>query len=321
MKRVLGRSGIEVSAIGLGCWAIGGPWTFRDYAAGWGEVDDDESIRAIHRALELGVNFFDTAANYGSGHSEEILGRAVSDRRDQVVIATKFGYDVNEKKNVVTLYDDVVGNIRKDCDASLRRLGTDYIDLFQFHIGNYDPNAAVEVRDVLEALVAEGKIRAYGWSTDHEEGAKVFAQGSHCCAIQHRMNVLEDDPEILAVCDQFDLASVVRGPLMRAVLTGKFTRKTTFPDNDIRQGMRADEEHWTQMIDLAQALRGILTQDGRTPAQGALAWIWARSPRSIPIPGFKTIKQVEENIGALELGPLSEAQMKEIEEILAAETH
>ena len=125
-KRKLGHSEIEVSAMGMGCWAIGGPWTFEDHPAGWGQIDDAESIRGIQLALDSGINFFDTAANYGAGHSEHILGRAIADRRDKVVIATKFGYQVNEMAKNVSHYGDpksgdIVPHIRQDCEGSLRR--------------------------------------------------------------------------------------------------------------------------------------------------------------------------------------------------------
>src|SRR5512143_3077930 len=128
MKRTLGRSGIEVSALGMGCWAIGGLWQWLDEPGGWGEVDDAESIRAIHAALAQGINFFDTAANYGTGHSERILGQALAGRRHQAVIATKFGFVVDEAGKRVTRFDhddDVIRDVRAACEASLRRLGTD----------------------------------------------------------------------------------------------------------------------------------------------------------------------------------------------------
>src|SRR5512136_272865 len=132
MKRNLGRSGIEVSALGMGCWAIGGPFWSGETPLGWGEVDDDESIRAIHAALDRGVNFFDTANVYGAGHSERVLGRAVAGRRSQVVIATKFNAVFDETTRQVTGSDTSPEGIRSACEASLRRLGTDYIDLLQF---------------------------------------------------------------------------------------------------------------------------------------------------------------------------------------------
>ena len=157
-KRRLGRSNLEVSAMGLGCWAMGGPWTYDGEPAGWGGVDDAESIRAIHCALEAGINFFDTAANYGCGHSEKILGQAVTGRRDKVILATKFGYVIDETTRIVTKNDEgVVGRIRQECEDSLRRLKSDYIDLYQFHKDDYDPEKAAEVRDALEDLVEEGK--------------------------------------------------------------------------------------------------------------------------------------------------------------------
>jgi aryl-alcohol dehydrogenase-like predicted oxidoreductase len=162
LTRSLGRSGIEVSAVGLGCWAIGGPF-FRDGGpVGWGEVDDAESTRAIHRALDLGATFFDTSNVYGAGHSERVLGRALAGRRDEVAIATKFGNVFDESTRHITGADASPEGIRRACEASLRRLGTDRIDLYQLHLGDYDPVAAVEVRETLEELVDEGSIRAYG---------------------------------------------------------------------------------------------------------------------------------------------------------------
>jgi len=321
-KRRLGRSNLEVSAIGLGCWAIGGPWDWLEAdgskgPVGWGQVDDTESIRAIHYALDAGINFFDTAANYGCGHSERILSQAIAGRRDRVILATKFGYVVDEEKHIVAETDVVIPRIRQECEASLRRLQTDYIDLYQFHVNEYAPEKAAEVRDVLETLVEEGKIRWYGWSTDHLEGARVFAQGDHCTAIQHVLNMAYDAPQMLAVCDEYDQASINRTCLGMGMLTGKFGRDTTFPENDVRHGWDLQAERPTQNLQRIEAVRKIFADAGeaRTQAQIALAWIWTRSARTIPIPGFKTVAQVKENIQAMEFGLLSNEQMKEIDEI------
>ena len=323
-KRRLGRSNLEVSAMGLGCWAIGGPWDWLEadgsrHAVGWGQVDDAESIRAIHYALDAGINFFDTAANYGCGHSERILSQAIGGRRDQVILATKFGYLVDEEKRTVTEAEDVVGRIRLECESSLRNLQTDYIDLYQFHKedADYDLNKAAEVRDVLEALVSEGKVRWYGWSTDNPEGAKVFAQGQHCTAIQHVLNMAYDVPQMLAVCEEHDQASVNRTCLGMGMLTGKFTRETTFPEDDVRHRWDLRKEIPTQRLQRTEAIRKMFAEAGevRTPAQIALGWIWTRSERTIPIPGFKTVAQVKENIRAMDFGLLSNEQMKKIDEI------
>lgn len=317
--RKLGRSGIEVSPLGMGCWAIGGLWKWLDGQGGWGEVDDTESIRAVHAALDAGVNFFDTAANYGTGHSERILGQALAGRRSQAVIATKFGFKVNEVEKQVRFHDhpdDVLKTVRTDCEASLRRLGTDYIDLYQLHVWDYPLEPAAELRETLEALVAEGKIRAYGWSTDSVEAAAVFAQGAHCTAIQHDLNVVLDAPAMLALCDQHNLASVNRSPLARGALSGKYTKETVFPENDVRRDEWSRNHFFAPTLEKLESLREILTSGGRTLSQGALAWIWARSPKTVPIPGIRTVTQATENAGAMALGPLSPDQMREIERLI-----
>jgi aryl-alcohol dehydrogenase-like predicted oxidoreductase len=313
MKRILGRSGIKVSGVGMGCWAIGGPWTFKGETAGWGTIDDAESIRAIHAALDMGVNFFDTAANYGCGHSERVLGQAIRDRRDQVVIATKFGYKVDESTKNVEPYDgdevngDVAGRIREDCEASLARLGTEYIDVYQLHVWGHDVDRSVEVVSVLEELVSEGKIRTYGWSTDRIEAIKSFAEGPNCAVVQQQLNIFDGNLELLHLCEELDL---------------KFSPDAEFAIDDIRSrasswftglsGSSVNPE-WLAKLD---SVRDILTSEGRSLAQGALSWIWASSQRTIPIPGFKTVGQVKENAGAMEFGPLTRDQMEDIDSIL-----
>jgi len=324
-KRRLGRSNLEVSAMGLGCWAIGGPWDWLETdgsrePVGWGQVNDAESIGAIHYALDAGVNFLDTAANYGCGHSERILGKAMAGRRDRVIVATKFGYRVDEEKRIVMDTEEILPRIRQECEASLRNLQTDYIDLYQFHVDNYDPEKAADVRDMLENLVEEGKIRWYGWSTDNPEGARVFAEGAHCTAIQHYMNMArqrDDLPQMLAVCQEFDQASIIRSPLVMGMLTGKFRVEMTFPKDDVRSAWDLRAGRTPQNIQRTEEVRKRFAAvgDPRTPAQIALAWIWTRNQRAIPIPGFKTVEQVKENIQATEFGLLSDEQMRDIDEI------
>jgi aryl-alcohol dehydrogenase-like predicted oxidoreductase len=178
LTRTLGRSGITVSALGLGCWAIGGPMWRGERPVGWGTVDDAESLRALRRALDLGVTFFDTSDAYGCGHSERLLGQALAGQRERVVIATKFGNVFDEQTRHITGADASPDFIRQACEASLKRLQTDYIDLYQFHLGSYDLAQAGSVRDTLESLAAAGKIRSYGWSTDDPARARFFA-GKH----------------------------------------------------------------------------------------------------------------------------------------------
>ncbi|WP_059048055.1 aldo/keto reductase [Streptomyces acidiscabies] len=320
--RVLGRSGIQVSALGFGCWAIGGEWARPDgLPLGWGKVDDAESIRAVHTALDLGVTFFDTADVYGTGHSERVLGQALGKRRADVVVATKWGNVFDEQTKISDGQDASTEHLRTALTASLERLGTDYIDLYQLHISDGDPEQAAQLRDACEELVTEGLIRTYAWSTDDPDRAAVFAAGPHCSAVQHRLNVLQDAPEMLALCEEANLASVNRSPLAMGLLTQ--TPRTTWEPGDIRsrppvwlEGFTdgtAPDPAWLARID---ALRSVLTSDGRTLTQGALAWIWSRSPQTVPIPGFRSVAQAEENAGALAKGPLSEGQRAEVERIL-----
>jgi aryl-alcohol dehydrogenase-like predicted oxidoreductase len=314
--RRLGRSGIEVSPMGLGCWAIGGELWAGAQPKGWGRVDDAESIRALKRAAALGVTFFDTADVYGCGHSERLVGQALAGVRPHVIIATKFGMLFDETTRQTEGADGRPEYVRKACEASLRRLNTDYIDLYQFHANTYDPQGAVATRDALEQLVAEGKIRYYGWSTDYAERARVFAQGKHCVSIQHTLNLFERNDAVLAVCSAFGLASINRGPLAKGLLTGKFTRSSVIPQDDVRQIWNLRDGVEAEQLDKLQRLCGVLTRDGRSLTQAALGWLWAHHPNTIPIPGFKTVQQVEENIAAIQYGPLSAEQMQEIETLL-----
>ncbi len=316
--RILGKSGVKVSPLGLGCWAIGGPWQLFDKPGGWGDVDDAQSIRAIHYALEHGVNFFDTAANYGAGHSEDLLGQALVGKRPRAVIATKFGFEVDEAGKRVARFPqnrDVIRNIPAACERSLRHLRTDCIDLYQLHVWDYPSGLAGEVCEALEKLVKEGKIRAYGVSTDSIELAGEFAEGEHCAAIQHDLNVVMDASEMLALSGRKNLASVNRSPLARGALTGKYGQETRFAKDDVRSEAWSMAHFFEPTLDKLEALRAILTSEGRTLTQGALAWIWARSERTLPIPGFRNLAQVEENVQALALGPLKADQMQEIEKI------
>jgi aryl-alcohol dehydrogenase-like predicted oxidoreductase len=325
LKRTLGKSGLEVSALGMGCWAIGGPWDWAQpgqeaYPVGWGNTDDEESLRALNEAFELGVNFFDTAANYGAGHSEVLLGRAFKGKRDKVVIATKFGHIVNEEKKTVYGAPELINqNVRADVENSLRRLQTDHIDIYQLHQGRYDLNLALELQIILEELVAAGKIRWYGWSTDVPENARVFAgsdNSAHCTSIQFSLNALFDNAEMREVCAEFGLAGINKDPLHKGFLTGKFNADTKFPANDNRSDWDFSKPELQNKLKAVEAIREILTSHRRTVPQGALAYIWTLDERMVPIPGFRNLRQVREKAGALEFGPLTDAQVKEIQDIV-----
>ena len=191
----------------------------------------------------------------------------------------------------------------------------DVIDVYIFHLSDYPLDKAEAIRDALEGLVSRGKIRFYGWSTDDVERAKLFAQGRHCTAIEHRLNVLMDAPEMLSLCEEEDLASINRVPLLIGVLTGRWHRGDSLPGADRRSDGFSDER-FLDLLDRAESLRPILTQDGRSYVQGAIGWIWARHRRAIPIPGFRTVRQVEDLAGAMKFGPLPQEALERAAEIM-----
>jgi aryl-alcohol dehydrogenase-like predicted oxidoreductase len=321
--RRLGRSNLDVSPLGLGCWAIGGPTQYQGNHFGWGEIDEAEAVRAIRIALDAGITLFDTADIYGTGHSERILGQALGGRRDEVIVATKFGLTFQEYTGTMTGRDASPRYIQQACEASLRRLNTDYIDLYQFHLGDYDPTGVAPVYETLDRLAAEGKIRYYAWASDTLEGCRIFAERERCPAVQFGMTMFEDDQDMVALCEEYDLAAIVNGPLGKGMLTGKLNESTRFSDTDLRHQRGWDLRHGplATQRNMLEQLRGILTSDGRTLAQAALGALWARSDRVIPIPGFKTVAQVRENAGALEYGPLDQGQMQAIAELVASTLH
>ena len=316
MKK-LGHTDMMISPMGLGAWAIGGEWQFLGNPAGWGRVDDAESINTIHTALDMGVNLIDTAANYGAGHSERIVGQAVKHYSQAVVIATKFGYDVDEANKFVqehTSPSAAIANIRNECEQSLRNLDRDVIDLYQLHVNEFPVEYVSGVLEELEKLVQAGKIRYYGWSTDHAEPAATFVQGEHCVAIQHSTNVIQQHNDILALTEVNNLTCLIRSPLAMGFLSDKYGSDTIFSETDVR--IQFSDEMIHDFVEKRQHIRDILMSDGRTVVQGALAWLWARSDTAIPIPGMRTVAQAEENCKAMEFGPLSQEQMQAIDDIL-----
>ena len=316
--------GREVPRLGLGCWAIGGPFFAGDTPLGYGTVDDAESTAAIHCALDLGIRVFDTADVYGAGHSEEVLGVATTGR-DDVMVATKLGnrFDPTTRQMTGSIDDgDLARETRSAVDASRRRLRRDRLDLVQLHLNDQSIERAGEVFDALDELRAAGTIGAYGWSTDFPDRAAAYAGRDGFVAVQHGMNLFFDAARMLPVVAANGLISINRSPLAMGLLTGKFTAGQALPKNDVR----ANTFEWMDYFkdgrvvpdfaDRLARIRHLLTADGRTLAQGAIAWLWAKSPRTLPIPGFRSVAQVRENAGALEKGPLPEEAMAEIERLI-----
>jgi aryl-alcohol dehydrogenase-like predicted oxidoreductase len=251
------------------------------------------------------------------------LGRALAGIRSRVIIATKFNAVFDETTRQVTGSDATPAGIRAACEASLHRLKSDYIDLYQFHDGGFPADQAEPVRETLEMLVREGKIRAYGWSTDLPDRLEIFAQGPKCAAVQLQLNVLETNLAVITVCEKYDLAALNRGPLAMGLLTNKYTAETKISVDDVRG---AKSQEWMKYfkdgkpnpawLSKRDAVREVLTSNGRSVAQGALAWLWAYSQKTLPIPGFRTVAQVQENAEAMQFGPLTIEQMHEIDRLL-----
>lgn len=314
--RKFGCFDLEVSEVGFGAWAIGGPARLGDHVTGWGEVNDDVSRRTLEACLDLGVNFIDTADAYGNGHSEELIGEVFAKRRDQVIICTKGGNRVTPEGRWTK--DFSAEWIRQACGASLRRLRTDYIDIYLFHTPRREMRLVPEEFQVLEELKAEGKIRYYGISVaTAQDGLKVLDCG--CAeAIQVVYNVLEREAE-----DEFLPAAVSQGigiidrvPLASGFLTGKYKVDVVFSENDHRSQFSRDRiERYTRQ---AEGLGEEIADGSRTLSQLALQFCLTNPAVSVVIPGAKTPEQLRQNAMASELGPLSEAELTRIEQVVSS---
>lgn len=317
VKRKIGKYHKKVSAMGMGCWAIGGPFKIPNgNYYGYGEIEDPISIKTIHQAIELGINFFETADVYGTGHSEKILGEGLKDYREDVVIATKFGSMFEEgTRSIPDEHSSDPSYVRNAVNDSLRRLQTDFIDLYQYHWWACPFDEAVEVRNTLEDLVNEGVIGGYGWSTDDVERAKLFSEGENCLSMEYVYNIGSTNPEMLDLCEKENLASIIRGPLGYGILTGKYTENYTLPPKHWLENMNLSEGNWLKKRKFIDEIKDTLVEDGRTMAQAALGYIWGVSETSIPIPGAKNPGQIIENAEAMEFGPLSHETIKHINQV------
>jgi aryl-alcohol dehydrogenase-like predicted oxidoreductase len=315
--RRLGRSGVKVSPLGLGTARIAGLGWREDLAPQYSSQRERDAVRQFRAAVDLGVTFFDTADNYGQGLSERILGEALRGRRDEIVVATKFGEDPMPDQEDPWSLD--AGCVERKCEASLRRLDVECIDLYLLHRRDYPLKRAPVLMEVLENLVRAGKIRYYGWSTDDVERARLFARGEHCIAIEHRLNVFNDNAAMLDLCQEQDLASLNRVPLLMGVLTGRWSSETKLEEGDPR-AQWFEKDGFLKVLACAQQIEPYLTSGGRSYVQGALGWIWARSPLTIPLPGFRNMEQIQTLVQAWQFGPLPLDVMQTIaEQVKSAE--
>jgi aryl-alcohol dehydrogenase-like predicted oxidoreductase len=306
-KRTLGQD-LEVSAIGLGCMGLNASYTTS-------VVDKDEGIALIRAAVERGVTFFDTAEVYGPFINEELVGEALRDVREQVVIATKFGWKIDADRKTVGL-DSRPQHVREVVEASLKRLGTDHIDLLYQH--RVDPNVPIEeVAGAVKALIDEGKVRHFGLSEPSVQTLRRAHAVQPVTAVQNEYSLWTRDQETngtLDACDELGIGFVPFSPLGRGFLTGAMSKDTKLSADDFRKGVpRFSPEAMEKNQALVDLLKRVADDKGATPAQIALAWLLAQRPYIVPIPGTTKLHRLEENIRAADL-TLTEADLREIEE-------
>ena len=306
-KRKLGTQGLEVSELGLGCMSMS--WAY-------GTPDDVESIATIHRALDLGVTFFDTAEAYGPYKNEELLGRALKGRRDKAVIATKFGFHIENGKMAGP--DSRPAHIREVVEASLRRLGTDRIDLLYQH--RVDPKVPIEeVVGVMADFVKQGKVRFLGLSEAGEKSIRRAHAVHPISALQSEYSLWERNLEekIIPVLRELGIGLVPFAPLGRGFLTGIAKRAEEYPEGDFRHtnDPRLQGENFDRNMAAAESVRQFAKKKGTTPGQIALAWLLHKGDDIVPIPGTKRRKYLEENVGAASIR-LMPAEVAELDHAL-----
>lgn len=312
--RELGKTGVKVSAVGFGCWAMGG--------VGWGKVDDKESADAVNKAVDLGITFFDTAPSYGLGHSEQVLGKALGNRRKDVFLATKCGVEWDDKGEVWV--NNSPAYVRKDCERSLNNLGCDKIDLLQVHW----PDKSVPIADTIgemAKLQKEGKIRFIGLCNLSVEQVKEARKHADIASFQIPYSMLSRNVEVeyfgtstlsmIKFCEQQGIGVIACSCLQQGLLTGKFKEDSKFAEEDIRANSPLfTGDIFKIMVKMAEGIKGVVFKQGCTTAQFAINWVLQNSAVSVALAGMKRPSQAEENAGGANCG-INEEGIREVNKI------
>lgn len=303
--------------LGLGCWPLSGAFYSGDRPLHYADTDPTESLRALDAAYASGIRIFDTAAVYGAGKGERLVGQALQGKSDAIVV-TKIGTAMDEASEQMLEDETTPEAVAPAIDRCLARLQRDHIDVVLLHLNDLSVDLAAPIFDAMEGAVKAGKVGSFGWSTDYPDSIAAQGPRGGFTTVEHAMNVFFDVPSVHKAVEKQGLWGLVRSPLAMGVLSGK----VQVDQNDIRY----NDNKWNNYfidgqvnpiyVERIAAVRDLLQSDGRSLVQGALSWVMARGEKTIPLPGARTVAQVKENAKTLEFGPLSAATMTDIETLL-----
>lgn len=318
-------NGVTVPRFGLGTWAAGGMMIWPDGPSSYGSISRDDAIAGIRDAYDMGVRLFDTAAAYGAGNAELILGEALVGKPDAIII-TKCGFTGDPATRVIDPVDLSPAAIRRGVEGSLKRLRRSAVDVVLLHHNGLEVAKARPVFDALEAMRAEGLIACYGWSSDAVDGIEAVADYPGFKVVEHDLNVFDTAEAMLRLVEQRQFYSLARLPLAMGLLSGKYSSGAKLSGTDVRASSAPWLKYFKQgaanadYLSLLRKIEPLLTTNGRSLSQGALSWILAASDRAIPIPGFTATAQIRDNFGAVTEGKLPAEIMEKVRAIVAAGT-
>ncbi|MCF2869816.1 aldo/keto reductase [Octadecabacter sp. G9-8] len=315
----------DTPRLGLGCWPLSGPFYQGNRALGYANADPAESLRALDAAYANGIRIFDTAAVYGAGKGERLVGASIAQKPDTTIIS-KIGLKFDEDSEQLIGPDSDPANVMAAIDACLARLNCDHIDLMLLHQNELPVEDAAPLFDAMEAARQAGKIGTFGWSTDFPDSVAAMAPRDGFSAVEHAMHVFLPASDVRKEIENNGLISLARSPLAMGLLSGKYGASTKLAQDDVRTGDEDYNDYYVdgranpKYLDQIATVRDLLQTGGRSLVQGALGWVMAAGGTTVPLPGARTVAQVEENAKALVHGPLPDQIIADIEAVLTRPT-